>query len=103
VDVEVQKLWNIPPIAFDPELRDVAGAVIEELTGGESPRMDSGALHDAAEVARAGVPTVMLFVKSLGGISHAKVEDSADEDLALSVRALAMLVARAMTLASARA
>jgi hydantoinase/carbamoylase family amidase len=102
VDVEFEKLWNIPPIAFDPELRDMTGAVIEELTGSEAPHMDSGALHDAAEVSRAGVPTVMLFVKSLGGISHAKVENSTDDDLALSVQALAELVGRAMTWATTR-
>jgi hydantoinase/carbamoylase family amidase len=102
VDVEFEKLWNIPPIAFDPELREMTGAVIGELTGGTAPHMDSGALHDAAEVSRAGVPTVMLFVKSLGGISHAKVENSTDDDLALSVRALAELVCRAMTWATKR-
>ena len=104
VDVEMQKLWSIPPIAFDRELRDMTASVIEELTAvGEAPRMDSGALHDAAEVARAGVPTVMLFVKSLGGISHTKVEDSAEEDLRLAVEALTMLVDRALPWASARA
>jgi N-carbamoyl-L-amino-acid hydrolase len=102
VDVEFEKLWNIPPIAFDPELREMTAAVIEELTGREAPHMDSGALHDAAEVSRAGVPTVMLFVKSLGGISHAKVENSTDDDLALSVRALAELVGRAMTWTTTR-
>jgi len=42
------------------------------------------------------VPTVMLFIKSLGGISHAKVEDSADEDIRLGVQALAMVVERAL-------
>ena len=97
VAVQMTKLWGIPPIAFDPALRDMTAAVIEELTGAaEAHRMDSGALHDAAEVARAGVPTVMMFVKSLGGISHAKVEDSAEEDLRLCVEALAMLVDRAL-------
>jgi len=96
VEVAIEKLWNIPPIAFDAALRDIAAGVIEELTGSAAPRMDSGALHDAAEVARAGVPTVMLFIKSLGGISHAKVEDSADEDIRLGVQALAMVVERAL-------
>jgi hydantoinase/carbamoylase family amidase len=103
VEVAIETLWNIPPIAFDAELRELTARVIQEVTGaGEAPRMDSGALHDAAEVARAGVPTVMLFVKSLGGISHAKVEDSAEEDLRLAVRALAMVVERALGWASAR-
>jgi N-carbamoyl-L-amino-acid hydrolase len=42
-----------------------------------------GPLHDAAEVARAGVPTVMMFVQSLHGISHNKIEDTKEEHLAL--------------------
>jgi N-carbamoyl-L-amino-acid hydrolase len=63
--------------------------------------MDSGALHDAAEVARAGVPTVMLFVQSLCGLSHTKAENTSDEDLALSVRALAATVERSLAWAAA--
>ena len=39
--------------------------------------MPSGPLHDAAEVSRAGIPTVMMFVQSLKGISHNKIEDTA--------------------------
>jgi N-carbamoyl-L-amino-acid hydrolase len=104
VEFEVSPLWNIPPIAFDPELIEIAAGVIADLRGDEQVhRMDSGALHDAAEVARAGVPTVMMFVQSLGGISHTKVEDSRDEDLALSVEALSMLVERSLQWAAARA
>ena len=45
-------------------------AVLE--VGGTSHRLPSGPLHDAAEVARAGVPTVMLFVQSLRGLSPHK-------------------------------
>ena len=44
---------------------------------GSSHRMPSGPLHDAAEVSRAGIPTVMMFVQSLKGISHNKIEDTA--------------------------
>ena len=62
--------------------------------------MDSGALHDAAEVARAGIPTVMLFVQSLGGLSHAKLEDSREQDLALAVQALASTVERSLAWAA---
>jgi N-carbamoyl-L-amino-acid hydrolase len=45
-------------------------------------------LHDAAEVARAGIPTVMIFVQSLRGLSHTKLEDTKEEHLELAVRAL---------------
>ena len=55
---------------------------------GESHRLPSGPLHDAAEVARAGVPTVMLFVQSLRGLSHTKLEDTKEQHLELSVQAL---------------
>ena len=50
--------------------------------------MSSGPVHDAAEIARAGVPSVMLFVQSLRGLSHTKEEDTRVEDIELSVRAL---------------
>ncbi len=55
-----------------------------------------GPLHDAAEVARAGVPTVMMFVQSLHGISHNKIEDTREENLALAVRSSDRLVSKAL-------
>ncbi|HXA08827.1 MAG TPA: hypothetical protein VNW28_02525 [Chthoniobacterales bacterium] len=55
-----------------------------------------GPLDDAAEVARAGVPTVMMFVQSLRGISHNKIEDTREEHRALAVRAFDRLVSKAM-------
>src|SRR3712207_9532120 len=61
---------------------------------GVSHRLPSGPLHDAAEVARAGVPTVMLFVQSLRGLSHTKLEDTKPEHLELSVQALDRLAAK---------
>jgi N-carbamoyl-L-amino-acid hydrolase len=54
--------------------------------------MPSGPLHDAAEVARAGVPTVMMFVQSLLGISHNKIEDTKRDHLELSIVAFDNLV-----------
>ena len=67
--------------------------VIREVSG-RSHRLPSGPLHDAAEVARAGVPTVMLFVQSLRGLSHTKLEDTRPEHLELSVVALDRLASR---------
>ena len=61
---------------------------------GECAVLPSGALHDAAMVARAGVPAVMLFVQSIGGISHNRIEDSHREHVALGVRALDLLARR---------
>ena len=44
----------------------------------------------------AGVPTVMLFVQSLEGISHNKIEDTRREHLELAVRALDRLAEKTM-------
>ncbi len=96
VEMEWSKLWDIYPIPFDPELIEMADEAIRE-TCGVSHRLPSGPLHDAAEVARAGVPTVMLFVQSLRGLSHAKEEDTKEEHIALSVEALDRLATKAMS------
>jgi N-carbamoyl-L-amino-acid hydrolase len=69
---------------------------------GESHRLPSGPLHDAAEVCRAGVPTVMLFVQSLRGISHNKIEDTREEHLELSVRVLDRLATKIMAWMSSK-
>lgn len=87
IDVAWKTIWRIQPFPFDPVLIDAADAAIKDVCG-TSHRLPSGPLHDAAEVCRAGVPTVMLFVQSLRGISHNKIEDTKEEHLTLSVRAL---------------
>jgi N-carbamoyl-L-amino-acid hydrolase len=87
LEVEWERIWNIEPILFDERLIELAGAAVVEVAG-TSHRLPSGPLHDAAEVARAGVPTVMLFVQSLRGLSHTKLEDTKEEHLELSVQAL---------------
>jgi len=86
VTVTWERLWDIAPRPFHPELIALADEAIRE-TCGQSLRLPSGPLHDAAEVARAGVPTVMMFVQSLHGISHNKIEDTREDHLALCVTA----------------
>jgi allantoate deiminase len=93
-EVEWERIWEIEPIPFDDALIDLADEVVGEVAG-QSHRLPSGPLHDAAEMARV-LPTVMLFVKSLGGVSHTKEEDTPDEDLELSVRALHELTRRTL-------
>ena len=93
IDVEWERIWNIEPILFDEELIELADEAILEVTG-TSHRLPSGPLHDAAEVARAGIPTVMLFVQSLRGLSHTKLEDTKREHLELSVQALDRLASK---------
>jgi N-carbamoyl-L-amino-acid hydrolase len=92
--VEWEQVWEIEPIPFDDGLIDLADAVVQEVAG-TSHRLPSGPLHDAAEMARV-LPTVMLFVKSLGGVSHTKEEDTPPADLELSVNALYELTRRTL-------
>ncbi len=91
VDVAWSPLFRIAPIPFDPGLIEAAGAIVADLQGSDM-RLPSGPLHDAARVAEAGVPTVMLFVRSKRGLSHTREEDTDEADLALAVEALDRLV-----------
>ncbi|HEX4750063.1 MAG TPA: Zn-dependent hydrolase [Bryobacteraceae bacterium] len=91
--VEWSRIWNIEPVPFHPELIALCEESIRELSG-ESPRLPSGPLHDAAEVARAGIPAVMMFVQSLHGISHNKIEDTKREHIELAVAALDRLATK---------
>ena len=95
IEVGWERIWSIEPILFDPELVDMCDASVEDVAGA-SHRLPSGPLHDAAEVSRAGIPTVMMFVQSLRGLSHTKLEDTRPEHLELSVEALDRLTTRAI-------
>jgi hydantoinase/carbamoylase family amidase len=91
--VKWSSLWNIEPVRFHAELLDLCEESVREVSG-RSHRMPSGPLHDAAEVARSGIPAVMLFVQSLKGISHNKIEDTREDYLEMSVVALNRLATK---------
>jgi N-carbamoyl-L-amino-acid hydrolase len=93
IDVELERIWSIEPILFDDTLLGFCDEAIVE-TAGASHRLPSGPLHDAAEISRAGVPTVMMFVQSLRGLSHTKLEDTKEDHLELAVAALDRLVTK---------
>jgi hydantoinase/carbamoylase family amidase len=101
LEVEWQRIWNIEPILFDDALIELAEKSIKEVTS-DSHRLPSGPLHDAAEVARAGVPTVMVFVQSLRGLSHTRLEDTKEEHLELAVQALDRLASKTIERVAAR-
>jgi N-carbamoyl-L-amino-acid hydrolase len=84
-------IWRIEPIEFDERL--VAAA--KEATGSDRA-LASGALHDAAELAR-HLPVGMVFAPSTGGISHAKEEDTPEEDLEKAIEAYAKLALRVIS------
>src|ERR671914_163909 len=100
VEVEWERLWQIEPILFDNDLIGLAEEAVNEVAG-KSHRLPSGPLHDAASMAPL-MPTVMLFVKSLRGLSHTKDEDTPEEDLELSVQALHRLAVKTIDWAASR-
>ena len=95
LDVAWERIWSIEPILFDGTLLGLADEAIAEVAG-TTHRLPSGPLHDAAEVSRAGVPTVMVFVQSLRGLSHTKLEDTKAEHLELAVQALDRLTSKTL-------
>jgi N-carbamoyl-L-amino-acid hydrolase len=95
VDVSWERLWHIEPVLFHQQLIEFCDEAIRE-TGANPHRLPSGPLHDAAEVGRIGIPTVMMFVQSLHGISHNKIEDTKEEHLEMCVTAFDKLADKIM-------
>src|SRR6187551_2522075 len=93
IEVDWERIWSIEPILFDETLIGFCEEAIHDVAG-TTYRLPSGPLHDAAEVSRAGVPTVMLFVQSLRGLSHTKLEDTREEHLELAVSTLDRLASK---------
>ena len=106
VTVTWERIWQIEPIPFHSDLITLCDEAIAAVTAAEQRpgfqngavphRMPSGPLHDTSEVARAGIPSVMMFVQSLHGISHNKLEDTKEEHLELAVTAFDELAGKAM-------
>lgn len=87
VRIETQILSSARPTEFDPHVIDALSRAVTAI--GEDPvLLPSGAGHDAQCIA-ALAPSGMLFVPSVGGVSHSPLERTADEDVVLGARALA--------------
>ena len=95
-EVSSELVWRIEPIPFDPGLVEAARESCREVTGSDRV-LASGALHDAAEMARV-LPAAMIFCASIDGISHAPEEDTAEDDLAAAIEAFGALANRALAL-----
>jgi acetylornithine deacetylase/succinyl-diaminopimelate desuccinylase-like protein len=91
LDALIEKIGFEPDWRLDPvEMSDAFAAVLPD-----APRLVSGAGHDAMVLAAAGVPSAMLFVRSLnGGISHHPDELSSDEDIDRAVDVLTVALSR---------
>ncbi len=86
------EVYREDPVDFDAGL---VAAAVRAAGGGEPLR--SGPLHDSASLARAGIPTVMLFCPSIGGVSHARAEDTAEPDLTAALESLESLARELLT------
>ena len=92
--LELEPTFRLEPVAMAEEPRGALRAELEER-GLPVVELPSGAGHDAAILAGSGIPTAMLFVRSLhGGISHAPEEESSADDVLLAVEVLAGALAR---------
>ncbi len=78
--LDYKKVWDSPPVKFDPECIEAVRKGTEQ--GGFSSReIISGAGHDAAYVARVA-PTTMIFVPCEGGLSHNEAESTSFDECA---------------------
>jgi hydantoinase/carbamoylase family amidase len=93
-EIELETLWRIAPTSFDRRLVEHARAACAQAAG-SGRVLTSGALHDAAAVAKV-VPAAMIFAPSIGGLSHTPVEDTAEQDLAAAINAFGVLADRAL-------
>jgi N-carbamoyl-L-amino-acid hydrolase len=92
VSVEWRRIWSIEPRPFDAQLIELCAEVVREVTG-DAPRLPSGPLHDASEMAP-HMPVVMMFACSSRGLSHCKEEDTPEPLLETSIDAFLRLVDR---------
>lgn len=93
LEVTFGPMWELEPVAMDARLRGALEAAATDVAPGKWRVMPSGALHDATNVARL-MPVAMMFVPSIGGISHAFEEDTAEDDLVAGLEVLAAAVGR---------
>ena len=93
-ELQEQELLAVEPVAFDEQLVALARECCREVAGSDRV-LTSGALHDAAAVARR-VPAAMVFAPSIGGVSHAANEDTSEADLAVAIETYGVLVGKAL-------
>jgi len=88
LEATLDPVMGIEPVPMNADLQAALAASAEVSAPGQWRTMPSGALHDASNMATV-MPVAMLFVPSIGGISHAFDEDTDETDLALGLQVLA--------------
>jgi len=91
--IEIEVMGQSTPALMDESFQQAIEAAAEARCPGKALRMPSGAGHDAQYLARV-MPAAMLFVPSIGGISHHWTENTSDEDIVLGAQVFCDAVAR---------
>ena len=92
MELSYGQMLGLEPVLMDARLQTALADAAEAEAPGRWRKMQSGALHDAANVAR-HMPAAMLFVPSINGISHDFAEDTDERDLVTGLQVLARAVA----------
>jgi N-carbamoyl-L-amino-acid hydrolase len=95
IPIEIQRLSASTPAVMDETLLKALEASAEQHAPGAYLRMPSGAGHDAQYLARL-MPAAMMFVPSIGGISHHWTENTKDDDIVLGAQVFADAIARVL-------
>ena len=93
--IAIEVIRQSSPAAMDERLLRALDDAAAAHAPGLSMRMPSGAGHDAQHLARV-IPSAMMFVPSIGGISHHWSEDTSDEDIVLGSRVFTDAIARVL-------
>lgn len=94
-EISLQVMAQSVPAIMDEGLQQAIDAAAAEEAPGLWQRMPSGAGHDAQYLARV-MPAAMMFVPSIGGISHHWSENTSDEDIVLGAQVFCSAVARVL-------
>lgn len=86
VHAEISLLWEENTTNFDKEIVDIIASKADEANYTHK-KLYSGAGHDAMYMNRI-CPTAMIFIPSIGGISHVEHELSLDEDMEKGIHIL---------------
>ena len=93
--ITIERLSASTPALMDENLQTALDMAAEASAPSGHIRMPSGAGHDAQWLARK-LPTAMMFVPSIGGISHHWSENTSDEDIVLGAQVFADAIVAAL-------
>jgi allantoate deiminase len=92
VAIRMERFHEAQTCPMDEGLQEALAGAVASL-GLDTPRLPSGAGHDAMAVARR-FPSAMLFVRSRDGVSHNPAEFSSENDMGLAIEALIQAIIR---------